>query len=205
MVYNKSIKFKKDEVIMGNLDTIGTSIRRIRKLNKRTLQQLANETNLSVGYLSNIERNVTSPTLTNLQKICEVLDTSLGDLIERNAQDRVIIKKEDRESYIDNMEDMKIDIVDFGIDKVSFLVVELEPASHTKEERWTHEFDEVGIVIDGQLTVMMENEEIDLNEGDAIYIKANTKHSFFNKSTTEMSRSHWTRIEISDDADECEK
>ena len=44
---------------MGNLDTIGTSIRRIRKLNKRTLQQLANETNLSVGYLSNIERNVT--------------------------------------------------------------------------------------------------------------------------------------------------
>ena len=190
---------------MGNLDTIGTSIRRIRKLNKRTLQQLANETNLSVGYLSNIERNVTSPTLTNLQKICEVLDTSLGDLIERNAQDRVIIKKEDRESYIDNMEDMKIDIVDFGIDKVSFLLVELEPSSHTKEERWTHEFDEVGIVIGGQLTVMMENEEIDLNEGDAIYIKANTKHSFFNKSTTEMSRSHWTRIEIGDDVDEREK
>lgn len=190
---------------MGNLDTIGTSIRRIRKLNKRTLQQLANETNLSVGYLSNIERNVTSPTLTNLQKICEVLDTSLGDLIERNAQDRIIIKKEDREAYVDNVEDMKIDIVDFGIDKVSFLLVELEPESNTKEERWTHEFDEVGIVIGGQLTVMMENEEIDLNEGDAIYIKANTKHSFFNKSTTEVSKSHWTRIEISDDADDCEK
>lgn len=190
---------------MGNLDTIGLSIRRLRKLNKITLQQLANETGLSVGYLSNIERNVTSPTLTNLQKICEVLNTSLGDLLERNAQERIVIKKEDRESYIEDVEDMRIDIVDFGIDEVSFLLVELQPLSHTREERWTHEYDEVGIVIGGQLTVMLENEEIDLNEGDAIYIKANTKHSFFNKNETEVSRSHWTRIELNDDATENEK
>lgn len=181
---------------MGNLDTIGRSIRSFRKTNKITLQQMSSETGLSVGYLSNIERNITSPTLTNLQRICEVFNTSLGDLLERNAQERVIITKEERELYVDNVTDMSIDIVDFGIDEVSFLFVKLEPLSDTKEERWTHEFDEVGTVISGQLTVMLENEEIDLKEGDSIYVKANTKHSFFNKSETEVSISHWTRINI---------
>ncbi len=190
---------------MGNLDKIGRSIRSLRKANKITLQQMASETGLSTGYLSNIERNITSPTLMNLQKICEVFNTSLGDLIERNAQERIVIKKEERESYLDNQSDMKIDIVDFGIEQVSFLFVHLEPMSDTREERWTHEFDEVGTVLSGQLTVLLENEEIDLQEGDSIFVKANTKHSFFNKSTDQASVSHWTRInkeEFSSEEDE---
>ena len=179
---------------MGNLDKIGRSIRNLRKVNKMTLKRMSEETGLSIGYLSNIERNITSPTLANLQRICEVFDTSLGDLLERNAQERIVIRKEEREAYIENVEDMSIDIVDFGIEEVSFLFVKLAPQSNTKGENWTHEFDEVGTVISGQLTVMMEGEELDLNEGDSIYVKANTKHSFFNKSETEYSLSHWTRI-----------
>lgn len=184
---------------MGNLDKIGRSIRSLRKINKITLQQMAKETGLSTGYLSNIERNITSPTLMNLQKICEVFNTSLGDLIERNAQERVVIHKNERENYIEDVQDMEIEVVDFGIDQVSFLFVKLSPLSDTKEERWTHEFDEIGTVISGQLTVVLDGEEIDLQAGDCIYVKANTKHSFYNKSETEESLSHWTRINLVDE------
>lgn len=179
---------------MGNLDKIGGSIRSLRKAKKKTLQQMAKETGLSIGYLSNIERNITSPTLMNLQKICEVFHTSLGDLLERNAEEKIVIRKKDREVYVDNVPDMNIEMLDFGIEEVSFLYVELNPLSDTKDEWWTHEYGEVGTVIQGQLTVMLEGEEFDLNAGDSIYVKANTRHCFYNKSETEISGSYWTRI-----------
>ena len=54
---------------MGNLDKIGGSIRSLRKAKKKTLQQMAKETGLSTGYLSNIERNITSPTFIHLWEI----------------------------------------------------------------------------------------------------------------------------------------
>ena len=78
-----------------------------------TLQELAQATGLSTGYISNIERNMTSPTLSNLQKICEVFDTSLGDLIERTVQNRIVIRRDERAKYIEENQDMKIEDIDF--------------------------------------------------------------------------------------------
>ena len=181
---------------MGNIERIGSSIRSLRKANKMTLQEMAKETGLSTGYISNIERNISSPTLSNLQRICEVFNTSLGDLIERTVQDRIVIRKDEREKYIDDQLDMKIDSVDFGIDNVNFLFVEMAPMSDKRDEKWTHAYDEVGTVVRGQLTVIVDNEVIDLEEGDTVYVKAGSKHCYFNKSETETSISYWAKIDL---------
>lgn len=184
---------------MGNIDKIGNNIRSLRKANKMTLQELAKATGLSTGYISNIERNMSSPTLSNLQKICEVFDTSLGDLIDRTVQERIVIRRSERVKYIEDEPDMKIDDVDFGIDYVNFLFVELKPLDDKRDEKWTHIYDEVGTVIRGQLTVVIDNEEFDLYEGDTIYVKAHTKHSFYNKSAKDISVSYWTKIDVIDE------
>lgn len=184
---------------MGNLDKIGGSIRSLRKSKKKTLQQLAQETGLSTGYLSNIERDFTSPTLANLQKICEIFNTSLGDLLERNAEEKIIIRKKDREGYVDDDTNMKIEIIDFGLQTVSFLSVELAPLSETRNEWWTHTYGEVGTVQQGKLNVILEGDEFFLEEGDSIYIKANTKHSFYNDSADEACLSFWVRITTDED------
>lgn len=164
-----------------------------------TLQELAQATGLSTGYISNIERNMTSPTLSNLQKICEVFDTSLGDLIERTVQNRIVIRRDERAKYIEENQDMKIEDIDFGIENVNFLYVELKPMSDTKYEKWTHVYDEVGTMIRGEMTVVINHEEINLREGDTIYIKAHTKHSFYNKSTDQVAVSFWTKIDVEED------
>lgn len=179
---------------MGNIDKIGSSIRSLRKSRRMTLQQLAKETGLSTGYLSNIERNITSPTLMNIQKICEIFNSSLGDLLERNAEEKIIIRKEDREITIDEEHSMRIETIDFGIENTSFLWAELPPMSETKEEWWTHEFGEVGTVISGEMTVNIDGEEFDLKKGDSVYVKAHTRHSYYNKSETKKSVSYWTRF-----------
>ena len=51
------------------VENIGQRIKEIRKSKSITIQKLSQFTDLSVGYLSNLERNQASPTLSNLQRI----------------------------------------------------------------------------------------------------------------------------------------
>lgn len=47
---------------IDDIDRVGNRIKDIRKKKSLTITELAKYTDLSVGYLSNIERNQTSPT-----------------------------------------------------------------------------------------------------------------------------------------------
>ena len=179
---------------MDNLDRIGDSIRSLRKSRKITLQQLSKETGLSTGYLSNIERNITSPTLMNIQKICEVFNSSLSDLLDRNAEERIIIRKEDREVILDEEQDIRMETIDFGINDITFIYTELPGQSDTSDEWWTHEFGEVGTVLEGELTVNINGEVLELKAGDTIYVKPHTRHCYYNKSKRSKSVSFWTRF-----------
>ena len=68
---------------------IGNRIKYLRKKRNLTLQQLTEITGLSTGYLSNLERNLTSPTLINLQQICEALSINITDLLNSLPQDKI--------------------------------------------------------------------------------------------------------------------
>lgn len=178
---------------MSNIERIGSSLRSLRKSKKITLQQMAQDTGLSTGYLSNIERNVTSPTLANIQKICEVLNSSLGDLLERNAEEKIVIRRDDREITVDE-HSMRIETIDFGIPNTCFLYIEMPPNTDTRDEWWTHEFDEVGTVLEGTMWIDMDEKSFELHSGDSIYVKAHTRHNYYNKSETEYVKSYWSRV-----------
>lgn len=187
---------------MGNIQQIGTNIRRLRKAQHMTLQQLAKESQLSVGYLSNVERNVTSPTLINLQKICEVLKTSLGDLLERNAVEKVVIRKEEREITVDEEKNTRIETLEFGQEFGSYLYLTIEPGSNFEGTVWCHECHEVGTIISGEMRVEMEGVSYSLREGDAILVKAHTPHCCYNVSKTEPVISYWSRFWLQEEETE---
>ncbi|MDO5409430.1 MAG: helix-turn-helix domain-containing protein [Lachnospiraceae bacterium] len=187
---------------MGNIHNIGTNIRRMRKAQRITLQQLAESSGLSVGYLSNVERNVTSPTLINLQKICEVLKTSLGDLLERNEREKIVIRKDEREITVDEEKNTRIETLEFGKEFGSCLYMTIEPESNFEGTVWQHECHEVGTIISGEMRVEMEGVSYDLREGDTILVKAHTPHCCYNTSKTEAVVSYWFRIWPSESMEE---
>ena len=53
---------------------LGAQVRKIRKSKNFTLKELAEQTGLSIGYISQIERNLTDPSLFTLRKISAALD-----------------------------------------------------------------------------------------------------------------------------------
>ena len=180
---------------MGNISRIGNNIKSLRKSRNMTLQQLAAVTGLSTGYLSNIERNMTSPTLLNVQKICEQLHSSVSDLLERNAEEKIIIRNEDREKASDENGKVTVETVDFGMGNPVILHMTLQPGEGSKTQAsWEHEFTEIGTVVSGEMIIDINGQVFNLNEGDTILVKPHTPHVFRNKSNQELLVCTWVRV-----------
>ena len=75
---------------------IGEKLKTIRKEKGLTLQQLADETGLSIGFLSNLERDLSSPTVSALHKICEVLGTEMFTVLRPSPDGGIVVRKDER-------------------------------------------------------------------------------------------------------------
>ncbi len=59
---------------------IGSRIRTARQARHLTIEQVADSTGLTKGFLSRVERDLTSPSVASLVTLCQVLSISIGDL-----------------------------------------------------------------------------------------------------------------------------
>lgn len=177
---------------MNDIQKIGFSVRSHRRDIGMTLQQLSEATGLSIGYLSNLERNANSPTLVNVQKICEALGISFYTLLERNKEENIIIRHDERKKLISEEHNMLLEDIDFGLENESFIYMTIDPHGAGDGLCWEHEYDEVGTVVKGRLTLGLDNQIFEVDEGDTILIKAHTRHCYYNK-TNEKCVSYWTR------------
>jgi transcriptional regulator with XRE-family HTH domain len=175
---------------MENIQGIGKRIRIRRKLKGVTIKNLAEYTGLSVGYLSTLEQDKNSPTLDNLQKICEILDLTVTELISVERQGAVVIRDyEAKVSRFDQYNQIG-KLYDFGFNNQVYECLIVEPGEVRFPAEWCHLYDEVCIVLEGQLVVRVENEIHRLNKGDALYVLAQQRHSVRNE-TTEPCVSFW--------------
>ena len=73
---------------------LGRKIKQLRLANDLTLEELANRSELSKGFLSQVERNLTSPSVATLDDILEALGTNLHDsLISRRMNSLFLAKR----------------------------------------------------------------------------------------------------------------
>jgi transcriptional regulator with XRE-family HTH domain len=172
---------------------IGNRIRYYRKKNSITLQELSERTALSVGYLSNLERNITSPTIDNTLKICEVMAISIVDLINESVSFNPVIKKDDRQLVYSCDYRLKYEYITDINQKIVGKCQTLQADHHGEECCWGHETDEVGIIIKGSMVIEIYGERFVLEEGDCIYVKAFTKHVIKRLSHGECI-SYWAAI-----------
>ena len=75
---------------------LGEKLRQHRKRFGYTLQELSKKTNLSVGYLSNIEWDATSPTVATLDILCNALRIDIVELLRADRSPSPLLKKAER-------------------------------------------------------------------------------------------------------------
>lgn len=108
------------------LDRIGDRFKELRKEKNLTLKELSEKTGLSIGYLSNLERNISSPTLEYMQRICEILGVSITELLAPEKEEHTLIKKDDRVTLLDN-DILKCESINYGNYGMECLCITLHP------------------------------------------------------------------------------
>lgn len=173
------------------VDTIGLQLRDLRKKSGLTLAELSRQTGLSIAFISNVERNLCSPTLDNLQRICSSLNISLIKLFENQSTESKAIRKSQRDVIFEQKNLIRYEAINFGPSRMDGLVITVEPHCQY-EKKWTHAYDEIGLVLEGELTIHFSDSEFVLYKGDAFYIDAMTEHSLSNHSEKPCS-SYWVK------------
>src|SRR5471030_2317138 len=93
MISNDKIEEKHlntDQVLTEDLFNIGDRIKVLRKNQKRTLQQIADNSELSKSMISKIENNKTVPSVAALVKIAKSLGTNISNLLEHDGWAKAI-------------------------------------------------------------------------------------------------------------------
>ena len=175
---------------IDDIDRVGNRIKDIRKKKSLTITELAKYTNLSVGYLSNIERNQTSPTLRNLATICSALDISLTDIITESAEERIVVRKKDWVVREYPEYNQTSNCVDFGDVNGEYQLVYIQPGKTQKISEGVHPYPEIGMVLKGELTIAVDGVKYVLQPGDSICIKPHNFHTMSNQGE-ELCESLW--------------
>ena len=74
---------------------IGKKIKRLRQEKFLTQDELASRCELSKGFISQLERDLTSPSISTLIDILEVLGTNLKDFFNEDEDEKIVFTKED--------------------------------------------------------------------------------------------------------------
>lgn len=173
---------------------IGAKLKDFRKKQGLTLQQLSEMTELSVGFLSNLERDVTSPSISNLQQICQALEIHITDLIEPVQDKKIVVKKEERREIFTTANlNVKYEMITGDNNKYNGICITTEPNAEYNNVNWGHLEDELGIIVKGSIEIDLEDRKYILNEGDTIFIKKNTPHRYRNIGDEECI-SYWISI-----------
>ena len=170
---------------------LGDKIRSLRQKQKISIEQLSAMTNLSKGLISQIERDITGPSVASLWKISKALNVTMNYFFDEYDDFNQIVKKDERKKIMMKNGDRVYELLCPNLkNQLEMLWIEIEPNDSNSEELISHEGEECGVVIKGNLRVLSGDKIYDLEEGDSIYLDSAIPHRYVNIGT-ELSVSVW--------------
>ena len=162
---------------------LGRQLRACRKELSLTMQTVADASGLSVGFISQVERGLTAPSLGSLVSIAAVLKKPLGYFLEQPASGQELTRQSDRVSYKVGGGSLSYERLsaNFAGSTLRSVIVH-EPPGH-RAEPISHEGEEMFFVLQGEITVEIESHRSVLKAGDSIHFDSRKTHSTWNHST----------------------
>ena len=154
----------------------------IGKYQIETQEELADRAELSKGFISQLERNLTSPSIATLTDILQCLGTTLGEFFNETPEEQVVFGKADYfEKYDAELKnEIRWIIPNAQKNMMEPVLVELSEGVSTSGDI-PHEGEEFGYVLEGRIAIVLGNQYYICKKGEAFYYSAGKPHSIVNK------------------------
>ncbi len=170
---------------------IGRKIRDLRLENELTQEDLASRVELTKGYISQLENNLTSPSINTLLDILEVLGTNISEFFDTKKEEKVVFSKDEYFEKYDSELKHKINWIVPNALKYEMepIIIELEPGGQSSLDD-AHPGEEFGYVLEGEITLVLGKKKNKVKKGETFYYIANKEH-YIENGTLHKARVLW--------------
>ncbi len=168
------------------ISVIGQMIKELRSQRGLTLEEVAERSNCTPGFLSQLERNKAAPSVTTLYSIAEALGAKVTDFFPDLINPTRVIRHDQRESF--HFEGSNTTYAQlstkFAHGSLSIFLMTIKPEKQSlpTDEFRAHIGEEFCYILEGVLHIGVGDQVYDLHAGDSIYFRSTARHRFENRS-----------------------
>ena len=166
---------------------IGSDLRALRRSRNWTLSDLADQLDRSVGWLSQVERNVSEPALDDIRKVAALFDLPVSFFFSQSPDDSestYIVRAASRRTMTDDHKGLVESLLSPDLGGAFEIVHSVFAPGAKCPEPFVRETEEAGYVISGTLTLTIDGGKFTLNPGDSFRF-AGEKISWINEGSTD--------------------
>ena len=169
---------------------IGYRLKNLRVQQNLTQEELADRSELTKGFISQVERNLTSPSIATLIDILEALGTTPLDFFEDDTDEKIVFKEDD---YIESVKEHSYTInwivPNAQKNMMEPTLIEIEPNGRSKEVL-PFEGEIMGYIISEEVILNYGNKKYEVKSGETFYFKAD-RISFIENTKNKKAKVIW--------------
>lgn len=155
---------------------VGLKIRDARKQRRLTLQRVAEATGLSIGFLSQVERDITTPSLSSLVTIARALDLPVSAFLHQPDIPNAVSRRDGRVTYGINPAWISYERLSTTFPGQMLNAVKMNVPPRYLSETTSHEGEEIVYVLAGTIRYVIDEVIYELHAGDTLHFSAHRPH-----------------------------
>ena len=162
---------------------IGAKLKELRILKGLTQEELADRAELSKGFISQLERDLTSPSIATLMDILQCLGTSIGEFFNEAPDEQIVFGKQDYfvKEDTEYKNEIKWIIPNAQKNTIEPIYLTLQAGGSTCPDT-PHEGEEFGYVLQGAVSIHLGNKTYKAKKGESFYYTADKTHFLSSKN-----------------------
>jgi len=180
---------------------LGGRLRLRRKELKLSMKEVAISSGLSIGFISQVERGLTSPSLTSLTAIANFLRSDVTNFLSQPKSKSSITRHQERDVYTINKNGLQYERLSdsFPGHTLNSVIIHEMPGHRT--ESISHEGEEFFFTLEGAITIYIDDVVNILEAGDSLHFDSSRSHSAWNHTNKVTTVLHVCTMNVFGDQD----
>ncbi len=164
---------------------IGEKLRKLRLQRELTQEEMADRCELSKGFISQVERDLASPSIATLTDMLECLGSNLKEFFSETDDEKTVFSQSDM--FVKEDEETLRGSITWLVpsaqkNEMEPILVELGEGGVT-EESLPHEGEEFGYVLSGSVVLENGGRKHRVRKGETFYIRGDQEHLLRNNAS----------------------
>ena len=164
---------------------IGEKLKRMRLKCGLTQEELADRSELSKGFISQLERDLASPSIATLSDVLECLGSTLSEFFGEKGEEKVTFSNEDMFEKVEDTQSVLWLVPSAQKNELEPILLTLKPGASTYEDD-PHHGEEFGYVLSGSGVLVLGNRREKIKKGSSFYFEPTMPHHIENHGRTEL-------------------